>query len=228
MLYVEQKKKKPQVEILSPAGSYESFLAAIHAGADAVYAGGSRFGARAFADNFTEETLKQAIDYAHFHGRKVYLTVNTLLKDREIETLHDYLEPLYLHGLDAVIVQDVGVLELIRGTAGSLTVESQFFRRRRIKSGAALRTGQFLSGGHGKRRFQIVSVRTAVAGQPGIHQTETVKQFGSGTESAANAGDAGALAQGESTVPLPEGERSPRRKASLKKKAKKSKRPRLQ
>ena len=109
-----EEKKKPQVEILSPAGSYESFLAAIHAGADAVYAGGPRFGARAFADNFTEETLKQAIDYAHFHGRKVYLTVNTLLKDREIETLHDYLEPLYLHGLDAVIVQDVGVLELIR------------------------------------------------------------------------------------------------------------------
>lgn len=109
-----EEKKKPQIEILSPAGSYESFLAAIHAGADAVYAGGPRFGARAFADNFTEETLKQAIDYAHFHGRKVYLTVNTLLKDREIETLHDYLEPLYLHGLDAVIVQDVGVLELIR------------------------------------------------------------------------------------------------------------------
>ena len=57
-----EEKKKPQVEILSPAGSYESFLAAIHAGADAVYAGGPRFGARAFADNFTEETLKQAID----------------------------------------------------------------------------------------------------------------------------------------------------------------------
>ena len=68
-----EEKKKPQVEILSPAGSYESFLAAIHAGADAVYAGGPRFGARAFADNFTEETLKQAIDYAHFHGGKVYL-----------------------------------------------------------------------------------------------------------------------------------------------------------
>ena len=101
-----EEKKKPQVEILSPAGSYESFLAAIHAGADAVYAGGPRFGARAFADNFTEETLKQAIDYAHFHGRKVYLTVNTLLKDREIETLHDYLEPLYLHGSAELIRHD--------------------------------------------------------------------------------------------------------------------------
>ena len=118
-----EEKKKPQVEILSPAGSYESFLAAIHAGADAVYAGGPRFGARAFADNFTEETLKQAIDYAHFHGRKVYLTVNTLLKDREIETLHDYLEPLYLHGLYAVIVQDVGVLELIRHDFPDLEIQ---------------------------------------------------------------------------------------------------------
>ena len=108
----EQRKKR--VEIVSPAGSYESFLAAIHAGADAVYAGGPKFGARAFADNFTEETLKQAIDYAHLHGRKVYLTVNTLLKDQEIDTLHAYIEPFYLHGLDAVIVQDMGVLELIR------------------------------------------------------------------------------------------------------------------
>ena len=96
---------------MAPAGSYESFLAAIHAGADAVYVGGSRFGARAFADNFTEESLKEAIDYAHLHGRKVYLTVNTLLKDHEIATLHDYLEPLYVHGLDAVIVQDMGVSE---------------------------------------------------------------------------------------------------------------------
>ena len=94
---IEEKKKPTDRDFIS-GRSYESFLAAIHAGADAVYAGGSRFGARAFADNFTEETLKQAIDYAHFHGRKVYLTVNTLLKDREIETLHDYLEPLYLHG----------------------------------------------------------------------------------------------------------------------------------
>ena len=111
---IEKKIKKPQVEILAPAGSYESFLAAIHAGADAVYAGGARFGARAFADNFTEESLKEAIDYAHLHGRKVYLTVNTLLKDHEIATLHDYLEPLYVHGLDAVIVQDMGVLKLVR------------------------------------------------------------------------------------------------------------------
>lgn len=102
------------IEILAPAGSYESFLAAIRAGADAVYAGGPRFGARAFADNFTEDTLLQAIDYAHLHGRKLYLTVNTLLKDEETDNLYDYLAPLYRQGLDAVIVQDTGVLEFIR------------------------------------------------------------------------------------------------------------------
>ena len=103
-----------QVEILAPAGSYESFRAAILAGADAVYAGGPRFGARAYAENFTEELLIKAIDYAHLHGRKFYLTVNTLLKDSEIHTLREYLEPLYLGGLDAVIVQDLGVVEYIR------------------------------------------------------------------------------------------------------------------
>ena len=99
-----------KIEILAPAGSYESFHAALCAGADAVYAGGNRFGARAYADNFTQEELIRAIDEAHLHGRKLYLTVNTLLKDREMDELYDYLAPLYSAGLDAVIVQDAGVL----------------------------------------------------------------------------------------------------------------------
>lgn len=103
-----------KVEILAPAGSYESFKAAIAAGADAVYAGGSRFGARAYAKNFTDALLLEAIDYAHLHGRKFYLTVNTLLKDSELDLLQGYLEPLYLGGLDAVIVQDLGVLDFVR------------------------------------------------------------------------------------------------------------------
>ena len=84
------------------------------AGADAVYAGGPKFGARAFAENFTEAQLLNAIDYAHLHQRKFYLTVNTLLKDYEIEQLPEYLEPLYQRGLDAVIVQDMGVLNVVR------------------------------------------------------------------------------------------------------------------
>ncbi len=103
-----------RIEILAPAGSYESFHAAIAAGADAVYAGGTKFGARAFAENFDEEHLLKAIDYAHLHGRRFYLTVNTLLKDSEIAQLPEYLEPLYRGGLDAVIVQDMGVLRVVR------------------------------------------------------------------------------------------------------------------
>ncbi len=115
---------KNKIEILAPAGSYESFLAAIRAGADAVYAGGPRFGARAFADNFTEEKLLEAIDYAHLHGRKFYLTVNTLLKDPELDTLYGYLAPLYQGGLDAVIVQDVGVLHFVRSHFPGLSIHA--------------------------------------------------------------------------------------------------------
>ena len=103
-----------QIEILAPAGSYDCFRAAVSAGADAVYAGGSRFGARAYADNFTEEELIRAIEEAHLFGKKLYLTVNTLLKDSEMEELYDYLSPFYEKGLDAVIVQDTGVMEYIR------------------------------------------------------------------------------------------------------------------
>lgn len=111
---IEKQNKMREIEILAPAGSYDSFLAALAAGADAVYAGGSRFGARAYAENFSEELLLKAIDYAHLHGRKFYLTVNTLLKDSEIQDLGDYLRPFYEGGLDAVIVQDLGVLEYVR------------------------------------------------------------------------------------------------------------------
>ena len=107
-------KVSKKVEILAPAGSFESFIAAINAGADAVYAGGPAFGARAFATNFTEEKLLEAIDIAHLYGRRFYLTVNTLVKDGEIERLYKYLRPLYEHGLDAVIVQDMGVMNIIR------------------------------------------------------------------------------------------------------------------
>ncbi|RHV08020.1 U32 family peptidase [Firmicutes bacterium OM07-11] len=112
--YDLNKNQDRKIEILAPAGSYESFHAAIVAGADAVYAGGPKFGARAFAENFTEDQLLNAIDYAHLHQRKFYLTVNTLLKDYEIEQLPKYLEPLYQRGLDAVIVQDMGVLNVVR------------------------------------------------------------------------------------------------------------------
>ncbi len=102
-----------KVELLAPAGSFESFIGAIHAGADAVYLGGEKFGARAYAQNFTTEELCKALDYAHLNGRKVYLTINTMLKESEIQELYDYLLPFYERGLDGVIVQDMGVFQCI-------------------------------------------------------------------------------------------------------------------
>lgn len=112
------------VEILAPAGSYESMVAAINAGADAVYMGGSRFGARAYADNPEEEQWLNAIDYAHLHGVKLYMTVNTLAKEEELGELESYLMPYYRHGLDAVIVQDMGVFTWIRERFPDLPVHA--------------------------------------------------------------------------------------------------------
>ncbi len=102
------------IEILAPAGSYEGMQAAMNAGCDAVYIGGNRFGARAYANNLEEETLLKAIDEAHIRDKKLYLTVNTLLKEKEhTKELYQFLEKLYQQGLDAVIVQDMGVLHFI-------------------------------------------------------------------------------------------------------------------
>ncbi len=103
-----------RVELLAPAGSYEGFLGAVNAGADAVYLGGQQFGARAYADNFTAEEIVRALRVAHFYGKKIYLTVNTLLKEREMASLDEYLTPFYEAGLDGVIVQDFGVFCHIR------------------------------------------------------------------------------------------------------------------
>ena len=111
-------------ELLAPAGSYDSLKAAVSAGADAVYLGGSRFGARAYADNFSEDELCRAIRYAHLHSCNLYLTVNTLLKDQELEELGTYLRPYYETGLDGVIVQDLGVVSYIRDYFPELPVHA--------------------------------------------------------------------------------------------------------
>lgn len=117
--------QKKEIELLAPAGSYETFLAVIRAGADAVYLGGSRFGARAYADNFGEEELCAAIDYAHRQGVKVYLAVNTLMKEHELRgELYSYLLPYYRQGLDAVIVQDLGAIALIREAFPQLAIHT--------------------------------------------------------------------------------------------------------
>ncbi|MCD7752636.1 MAG: U32 family peptidase [Lachnospiraceae bacterium] len=105
---------KHKVELLAPAGSMEAFLGAIHAGADAVYVGGEKFSARAYADNLNTENLCSCIRYAHLFGRRVYLTLNTLIKEAEFSEIYDFVLPLYEVGLDGVILQDFGVLSLLR------------------------------------------------------------------------------------------------------------------
>ncbi len=110
------------VELLSPAGEYSSFLGAINAGADAVYLAGNMYGARASAVNFSNEELIKAIRYAHLFNRKVFLTVNTLTKNNELENLKEFLNPLYQSGLDAVIVQDIGVFKYIKETFKDLDI----------------------------------------------------------------------------------------------------------
>ena len=107
--------KSRMVELLAPGGSMEGIRAAVNAGADAVYAGGRLFGARAFARNPETEELLEAIDYCHLHGVKLYLTVNTLLREQELtQILPEYLAPIYEHGVDAVLVQDFGVFRFLR------------------------------------------------------------------------------------------------------------------
>ena len=102
------------VEILAPAGSLDGLYASFQMGADAVYVGTSRFGARAFAKNPSVDELKEALVYAHMHDKKIYLTINTLVKERELEGLYDFLLPFYEAGLDGVIIQDLGVLAYVR------------------------------------------------------------------------------------------------------------------
>ncbi len=98
------------VELLSPAGDKECFLAALYAGADAIYVGGKQYGARAYASNFEQNDLLECLHLAHLYGKKVYLTVNTLMKESELDGLFSFLSPFYEEGLDGVIVQDLGGL----------------------------------------------------------------------------------------------------------------------
>ena len=131
---------KKKVEILAPAGSFDSMKAAVAAGADAVYMGGSRFGARAYAENPDEAGMLEAIDYVHLHGRQLYMTVNTLVKEEEMDDLYDYLLPYYQAGLDAVIVQDMGVFSYIREHFPDLPVHASTQMTITGPEGAALMT----------------------------------------------------------------------------------------
>ena len=104
------------MELLSPAGDFESLKAAILGGCNAVYLGGKLFGARAFSNNFNNEELIEAIKYAHLYGVKVYVTVNTLIYENEVDKFMNYVEFLYKNNVDALIIQDIGMMDLIRKT----------------------------------------------------------------------------------------------------------------
>lgn len=111
-------------ELLAPAGSYDILVVAINAGADAVYIAGQRYGARAFAQNFTSEELEQAVSYAHLNGASVHVTVNTLFNSNEILEVLKYVQYLYRIGVDAVIVQDIGLVYLIQKFLPEMEVHS--------------------------------------------------------------------------------------------------------
>ncbi len=151
-------------ELLAPAGSYESILAAVNAGADAVYAGGRLFGARAYADNPDEEQLIRGIEYCHLHGRKLYLTVNTLLKEQELEaTLAPYLEPYYVNGVDGLIVQDLGVMRFVQERFPGLPIHASTQMTVTGPEGARLLQAEGVSRVVAARELSLEEIRGIIA-----------------------------------------------------------------
>ena len=113
-----------KIELLAPAGSFESLKAAISNGADAVYLGGGKLNARVNAANFTQRELVEAFDYAHERGRRVYITLNTLIKDQELSDAVRFAEFVYKEGADAVIVQDMGLVRLLKEKMPGLEIHA--------------------------------------------------------------------------------------------------------
>lgn len=111
-------------ELLSPVGNKESLLAAIHNGCDAVYLGGKKFGARAFADNFKNDELIWAIEYCHLYGVKIYVTVNTMIYETELEECLEYIRFLHQNNVDAVILQDLGLIKLVHEKFPNLEIHA--------------------------------------------------------------------------------------------------------
>ncbi len=135
-------------ELLSPAGDINCLYAAVAAGCDAVYAGCNKYGARAYAANFTPEELIYAIGYMHLFGRKLYLTLNTLIKPDEFEDLHDFVKPFYLEGLDGIIVQDTGVIRLLKESFPGMEIHAS--------------TQMSVSSSYGVRLLQDMGVKRVV------------------------------------------------------------------
>ena len=114
--------KKP--ELLAPAGNMDALKAAIIAGADAVYIGGKLFGARSYASNFSREEIIEAINYAHLYGVKIYITVNTLIYDNEVDSFLEYIDFIHKNNVDAIIIEDLGMMDLVRKTYPNLEIHA--------------------------------------------------------------------------------------------------------
>lgn len=115
---------KKNIEILAPAGTMESLYAAVSNGANAIYLGGKTFGARAYAGNFDEQELKQAIAYAHERNVKIYVTTNILVMDSEVTDFLEYVSFLYQNDVDALIIQDIGMVHLLRNIFPNMPLHS--------------------------------------------------------------------------------------------------------
>ena len=111
-------------ELLSPAGNMECLKAAVLNGADAVYLGGKSFGARAYAGNFSDEEMIEAVNYTHLYGVKIYVTVNTIIYNTEVDELIKYIEYLYKIGVDALIMQDIGMISLVRSVLPNMEIHA--------------------------------------------------------------------------------------------------------
>jgi len=105
-----------KIELLAPGGSLESMYAAVQSGCDAIYMGGTKFSARAYASNFSDEDLIRAVDYCHLYGIKVYIALNTLVKENEMKEAFEYAKYLYTIGVDALIIQDMGLFTLVKAS----------------------------------------------------------------------------------------------------------------
>jgi len=113
-----------RIELLAPAGNMENLKAAVMAGCDAVYLGGANFGARAFSKNFSNEEIIEAINYCHLYGVKVYVTINTLIYENEVDSFMEYVDFLHKNNVDAVLIQDLGMFDLVRKTYPNLEIHS--------------------------------------------------------------------------------------------------------
>ena len=152
-----------KVELLAPAGGYETMVGAFNAGADAVYLGGTRFGARAYADNFDTQQVLDAISYAHLHDKKIYMTVNTLVKEREFGELYDFMLPYAEKKLDGVIVQDYGVMRFIRDEFPEIELHAS--------------TQQTITGVHGARLLkELGCCRVVPARELSLMEMKAIRQ----------------------------------------------------